>query len=47
MNTKKYGEEEKAGQQLHYCSVSSNDYNKMIKIRSQQEIEVEGKMKVF
>ena len=34
-------EEEKAGQQLQYCTVSSNDYNEMIKIKSQQQIEVE------
>ena len=47
MNTKKNREEEKAGQQLQYCTVSSNDYNKMIKIRSQQQIEVEANMKVF
>ena len=47
MKTKKKREEEKAGQQLQYCSISSNDYNEMIKIRSQQQIEVKGNMKVF
>ena len=36
-------EEEKAGQQLQYCSISSNDFDE----RSQQQIEVEGNMKVF
>ena len=47
MNTKKKREEEKAGQQLQYCSISSNDYNEMINIRSQKQIEVKGNMKVF
>ena len=47
MNMVKKREEEKAGLQLQYCSISSNDYNEMIKIRSQQQIEVEGNMKVF
>ena len=47
MNMVKNREEEKAGQQLQYCTVSSNDYNEMIKIRSQQQIEVEGNMKIF